>query len=1849
MSQQSPFPENTNEVKSDETVLEGGTYEIIRSRLLTHGKELRSRLDKLNTSRKEIFGAIEQTLLATERISTQHNCIPRDMVPVNGKQFIFGYNVHLGLKSEIDLSDIFSVYAYEDHSFRKLDRTVLNSGQFETDLKNLYKYYKQTQFAKFTVTGPHLYMIFRVGKAERDIKAFKWLMEEGGLTYLDNRSDHEIKDPPRHEFEWKRCTREMHRTGKHPHISLEDRVFVEAVGGDITFKVEDNTESGQGIYAEPVDNPDQTLDDAEIRYAVLGHLILVKIKPYMENLFRYYIFNGKTESVVRVDEIEHACVLLPDDQGLMFANGYYLQSGELKRFDLGVKNMRFEHRMVAPNGEDFLYIFYNMESGDYVLLSYNLIEQKVENPIPCNGYSHFENGEMIFFRAAEEPVKHHVIRIWQTPFVGPEYAFSEKSDAFLYKVGNPNIVHCMAECNEMLKLMHREELYATLYVDLMKKAAGIADAYFWLDKPEAFHLKETVLQIKEAAAGAIEEFEKVVSLKKNTAAEVARVTARTKEILDDLRPESLDHIDGFVKGLAGLRTVRGEIISLKDLRYVDMETVERLDAEVAENSERISALCVEFLLQPESLIPYENRVKEAGAKIDSLSKVTEAQELETEVGGASDELEMLIEIVSNLHIEDSTQTTRIIDSISDIYSQLNQVRANLKNKKKSLQSTEGVAQFKAQVKLLNQSVVNYLDLCDTPDKCDEYLTKLMVGVEELEGRFADFDEFIVELSEKRDEIYNAFESRKLSLTEARNKRATALMSAAERILKGIRNRVAGMEEISAINGYFASDLMISKIRDIVEQLLALDDTVKADDIQSRLKTIREDTVRQLKDRKELFADGQNIIRFGKHQFTVNVQPLDLTVILRDGKQMFHLTGTNFFEAIENAEFLETRSVWDMEVPSENPQVYRGEYLAFQLLKEVEGKDAEEVRQIQHYSEKEIRDYVQKFMGPRYSEGYSKGIHDHDGAKLFREILLIHTAAGLLRFHPRSRALARLFWQIYFQAEGLAEKKQIIADKLAGFGLMHELFPGEEKQDRYIGELGKFLCDFCENTGLFPADTVAESARYLFEELTRPDRISGEECFVISREAWEIAEGLIRQLKNSRFGDRFKEAREKLAAVPTGEYELVRDWVTAYIATLNRPELTDYTDEAAVLIFSRSGQKRDVTEVSVVREISGLVGDHPLIQEGKYSLNYIRFMEKLRLYEKETLPLFLRYGELKKTLTDRMRQDLRLEEFRPRILSSFVRNKLINQVYLPLIGDNLAKQIGTAGEGKRTDLMGLLLLISPPGYGKTTLMEYIANRLGIIFMKINGPAIGHQVTSLDPAEAPNASAREEVLKLNLALEMGDNVMIYLDDIQHCNPELLQKFISLCDAQRKIEGVYKGKSRTYDLRGKKVVVCMAGNPFTESGEKFRIPDMLSNRADTYNLGDIIGDSEDVFKMSYLENSLTSNAVLNRLSSRSQQDVYGIIRIAESGSREGVEFEGNLSAEEISEMVSVMEKMITVREIILKMNLQYIYSAAQADEYRTEPAFKLQGSYRNMNRIAEKIVPIMNAEELKTLILSQYEQDARTLTTGAEANLLKFKELTGWLSADEAQRWEDIKKTFRKNQMLRGMDDSDPVVQVVGQLSAFYDGLEGIRGVLDASLKQAGKQVGMTKVSFAEETMQQMEKLMQTLQSVLSAASKEESGPLLPPKMEVISRMPDGFLEVITGQMSIMNAWLDPMFKSSRQQSAVMKKLYEEIRNLQSVYREIMNAKQEGGWQDIEKYDVTLKANPKDHKTYYKRGLAWYNKNENTRAYQDFKNALDIQPKNKKYQRIVAHLEAEMTTDRGDADTGADGIPRRIMKEG
>ena len=1724
-----PTPSST-QPDSAASTLGSATYEIIRQRLGAQADALRERTKQLDARRQEVFGAVETRILQADRVNTEHNCVPADMVQLGNSRFLFGFNVRFGLKKEMELSDVFGIYRRDEEAgvFREEPLLDIEDPRFLSDFKRIYTVYEKTTFSKFSLISGSLYMVFHTGNNPGDIAVFKWAFDGGTLKYVDGRAESEYRRvgfPPAHFFRWLTPDRESYRYGDHPHISIEDRVFVECVGGNLTVKIEDNTSTGAGIYEEPVDDKRQKLDDADISYAIVNHLILLKIRPYKEQAHRHLIFNEKTQQVVRVDSLGESCALLPEDHGLIFPDGYYLGTGELKLFGSAPGGHVLERVIHAPNGEDSLYVFYAHTTGEYVLLPYRLIAQKVKERLTCHGFSIFPNGQMVLFRADNEPQKHHQIQLRQTPFYQPGFEPTGQKDAFLYQVGNKEVVRCLAECNEIISLATRDNPYAELYADLVQRCTSVLDGYPWLTNPEGFGINESLKTLREAANQAVDEFDKVLRLQREAVAQVEAVRKRCSERFDEIRRANFRSLGDYVKNLAALRALTGELITLKDVRYIDVAALEAAGQEVAEQTSRLSTSAVSFLLKPEALDPYRKAAADLLAAAQAVTKVAEGKKIETSVVQTSGELEMLIEIVNSLKIEDATETTRIIDAITAIYTTLNQVRGALKNRLRELVAAEGAAQFAAQMKLLGQSAASYLDLCDTPQKCEEYLNRISVQIEELEGQFAEFDEYIVQIAERRTELYEAFEQRKVSLVEARNKRATAFLTSAERVLKVVANRLSTFKTTEEINTYLASDMMIAKVRETIDQLLELGDSVKADDLATRLKSLGQEAIRQLKDRQELFAGGPGVIQIGRHQFNVNTQPLDLTIVHRDGQQFIHLTGTRYFDPITDPAFLATRDCWDQEVVSENRDVYRAEYLAVRLLETMEsgtpnaehptsnaqgepvagGMPASAVASSagdelppsaipnpQSHPSNPNSDLtnpstpgpsalplVQQFISGRHAEGYTRGIHDIDGALIFSALLHAHQALGLARYRPTARAAALVWWHKFCPEK----TKALWTAKLKGFAERNRVFPGEPTQATYVTELTQLIAGFLESSGLFagknqlgignadfggqqvvgeapagpstphsafpnpnshfPPALAAEAAEYLFLELT------GGDTTVCTQEADSLASAFHQHLVTKGVEDAFEAALAKLEDHPASQFELIRDWLRGFL--LIHHGHAAYLDEAATLLFLGDALNRHIVTAPTTCVLEGLKGTHPRIEGGRYTFDYLELRERLDRYDREVVPRFQAYHTLKQSLLEKERSALRLDEFKPKVLTSFVRNQLIDEVYLKLVGDNLAKQMGAAGDSKRTDRSGLLLLLSPPGYGKTTLLEYIASRLGIVFVKINGPAIGHHTTSLDPEEAPNAAAREEIQKLNLSLEMGDNVMICVDDIQHCNAEFLQKFISLCDAQRKIEGVWHGQPRTYDLRGRKVVVCMAGNPYTETGKKFRLPDMLANRADTYNLGDIIGGNDAWFKASYIENAVTSNAVLAPIGNRSQKDIRIFLKMAETGERL-TGLEGSYSSQETEEILAVLKKLIAIREVILAVNLEYIRSAAQADEFRTEPAFKLQGSYRNMNRLAEKVVPIMNDDEVQALILDHYRNESQTLTADAEANLLKLKEILNILTPEEQQRWDEIKRTFQRNQLTKGGDDSDPVGRIVGQLSAFGAGLENIQRTLAAGLEKA-----------------------------------------------------------------------------------------------------------------------------------------------------------------------------------------------------
>src|SRR5690606_25094280 len=102
--------------------------------------------------------------------------------------------------------------------------------------------------------------------------------------------------------------------------------------------------------------------------------------------------------------------------------------------------------------------------------------------------------------------------------------------------------------------------------------------------------------------------------------------------------------------------------------------------------------------------------------------------------------------------------------------------------------------------------------------------------------------------------------------------------------------------------------------------------------EARLKGARDQAVRALRDKSELFEAGGNVIKLGpRHRFSVNTQELDLTLLPRGDQLYLHLTGTDFLAPLANAELEALKPFWQVALESESEQLYRAEYLAGEVL------------------------------------------------------------------------------------------------------------------------------------------------------------------------------------------------------------------------------------------------------------------------------------------------------------------------------------------------------------------------------------------------------------------------------------------------------------------------------------------------------------------------------------------------------------------------------------------------------------------------------------------------------------------------------------------------------------------------------------------------------------------------------------------------------------------------------------------------------------------------------------------------------------------------------------------------------
>ncbi|UCA47928.1 DNA repair ATPase [Streptomyces sp. WA6-1-16] len=1605
--------------------VDAGAYEVLRRRLSAQAGELVRRAEALNTRRTEEFGSTGLRLLATEQVRTEHASVPRDLVAVGG-QLLFGFERGPGARGEAGVDDVLLVRDAEgDGEAPENGGTLLDDDGFRREFASLHRYFRDARLLRLRRAGGKLLAVFRTGENAEDIRVLRWALGADGSpgAFLDAQGERDHVFPASHDFDWTVAGREAHRPGRHPHIAIGkgDGLFVDTIGGTLTVKVTDDTESPDGIYEEPVDEPLQSLADADVEYAEVGPLTLLRVRPYKETAWRHLVFNSLLSSVQRLDGIGPSCHRLPEDQGIIFPGGYYLTTGTAKTFDTAEELTEpvFEGAVRSPNGEDVLYVFRSRDGLRSLLLPYNLIRQEVATPLTGRGHALLDDGTLVLLRDNPDgPARVHPLQRWQTPYVSDTYAAARPAGTGpLARTGNADLVRGISDCLALAHGVQDMTPTTAVYGQLAADCARAQDRYHWLSDPELGALGEPLAELRATAQQVLAEFTAVQDLTRRAADALEETAGRITALVRRVRGEVPGSASAWVERLTELRQVHGHLATVGEMRYADVERIAELSARTEDDIASAAQRAVSFLAREDAFDGYHADIAGLVADAGALETVRDASAVTDRLAAMTEGLATVTDVVAGLDIGDATVRTSILERIAEVLGGANRARATLDARRRELLSKEGRAEFAAEFALLGQAVTGALAAAGSPEACDDQLARLLLQLENLESRFAEFDDFLAELAERRTEVYEAFSARKQTLQDERARRAERLAGSADRVLETIARRVAALDDLDAVHTYFASDPMVAKIRRTADELRELGDPVRAEELDGRLKAARQEAGRALRDRTELYADGGSVIKLGRHRFAVNTQPFDLTLVPSGESLVFALTGTDYRAPVTDPAFSAARPYWEQLLPSENAAVYRAEHLAARLLDE-HGAD-----RLAALSEAELSKVVRESAAEAYDEGYTRGVHDEDATAILAALLRLHTGAGLLRHEPAVRAAAQLFW-----AYGTEEARRTswtrravsLARARDTFGLAPAIAVLQEEWATTIGSPSPSA----------PAHAVAA---YLFEELT-----TGPSGFVVGSPIRTFLEAFHRAAGPDAYGDDLAALGDDLAA----RRQLVEGWLAPYAestgADLGGGDLAE-----AVAVELCPELERYACDAPLTERLEGLLGDHPRIAGGgALTVRLDELLARTAGFRDDVVPGFRAYQRLRTSLVDAERGRLRLDDHRPRVMSAFVRNRLLDEVYLPLIGDSLAKQLGTADADRRTDSQGLLLLVSPPGYGKTTLMEYVADRLGMVLVKISGPNLGHDVTSLDPEQAPSATARQEIEKINFALEAGSNTLLYLDDIQHTSPELLQKFIPLCDATRRIEGVRDGEPRSYDLRGKRFAVCMAGNPYTESGEQFRIPDMLANRADVWNLGEVLSGREDVFALSFVENALTANPVLAPLAARSRDDLALLVRLAGGSdpAARAEHLEHPYSAAELDRILAVLRHLLTARDTVLAVNAAYIASAAQTDATRTEPPFRLQGSYRNMNKIAERIVPVMNDDELSAVIDDHYAGEAQTLTTGAEANLLKLAALRGTLTAEQAERWAAISGSYVRNQALGG-PDGDPVTRAVAALGLLADRIAAV----------------------------------------------------------------------------------------------------------------------------------------------------------------------------------------------------------------
>jgi hypothetical protein len=530
---------------------------------------------------------------------------------------------------------------------------------------------------------------------------------------------------------------------------------------------------------------------------------------------------------------------------------------------------------------------------------------------------------------------------------------------------------------------------------------------------------------------------------------------------------------------------------------------------------------------------------------------------------------------------------------------------------------------------------------------------------------------------RRQEISDAVLARRDALAAERAKRVDRLVNSAERVMQTLELRAAKLADRGAVDAFFASDGLALKVRRSIEELATIGEQGRSSELAIALEGSKERARRGATDRSELMAEG--MVRIGRHSIGTNNEPFELRLVPDDvdgrGFQL-RLAGTELRIPLPDERLAEYHDLADQIYPSETTVFSRALFLAFEAV----------------HGNHLTTDAIRAFAATRLGDGYEPGVHDVDADAIAQRLRPSLAAPGAW-CSGVTRAVTARWWQSLDQRvrDSLSRSMRAVAS----------LGPGRA-MDALIAEHGPSLEAFASEEGLADSFEADDAFAVLLETVG---------ALSMSRQGADRGDDLARWTRDHNI-----------------------DVKTATLGELTRWAFDTHPNEgvgrAAEAAWRVLDSSAPIFDAPAVVTVTGLSSTHATIIDGALTIDVAESGSLLRKYKRFGLTRFQEFQTARREELSGWRAKLAVDRLRPRVLSSFVRNRLVDEVYLPLLGDNLARQLGMNGPSQ-----GLLLLTSPPGYGKTTLIEYLVDLLGFALVKINGPALGPHVTSLDPAAAP----------------------------------------------------------------------------------------------------------------------------------------------------------------------------------------------------------------------------------------------------------------------------------------------------------------------------------------------------------------------------------------------------------------------------------------------------------------------------------------------------------------------------------